>query len=110
MNFAGVNQSFITQANWAAEVAAYLNTLYTAAIAEPTDVNTLVWSRSEAAGLVVWWDDVNSQIRLQVLRAIATTADTFDDDNMLAGCLRLRNNRRRGSAKSIRTSEKSIRW
>ncbi|MDF2983146.1 MAG: acanthoscurrin, partial [Devosia sp.] len=38
----------------------------------------------------IWWDDVGEEIRLQVLRAISTTAETFDDSNIVEGSLKVR--------------------
>lgn len=85
--YAGVDPSYITLANWQTETGTYLNTLYSALLAEPTAVDDLLSELIEQASLVIWWDDINQQIRLQVLRAVASTADTFDADNMLADSL-----------------------
>ena len=87
VNFAGVPQSYITLANWQAEISTYLNTVYTAYIAEPTSVADLISELIEQVGLVLWWDDVAQQIRLQVLRPVASTADVYDATNYLAGSL-----------------------
>ena len=87
VNFAGVPQSYITLANWQAEISTYLNTVYTAYIAEPTSVADLISELIEQVGLVLWWDDIAQQIRLQVLRPVASTADVYDATNYLAGSL-----------------------
>jgi hypothetical protein len=60
---------------------------YSANIAEPTSVNTLISELIEQAALVVWWEPLTQLIRLQVLRAIATNASTFGEDNTLEGSL-----------------------
>lgn len=81
--YANVSTGYITLANWQAETAAFLGTLYTALIAEPTSVNQLVSELIEQAALAIWWDDAAAQIRLQVLREIGTDVLTYDDDNVM---------------------------
>lgn len=87
---------YITLADWQAETAAYYGRVNTALIAEPTAVDTLVSELIEEVGLAIWWDDVAQKIRLQVLRAIPTTAETFDaryapgEANVVENTLRVR--------------------
>jgi Concanavalin A-like lectin/glucanases superfamily/Phage tail fibre adhesin Gp38 len=81
--YAGVDSTFIDTASWAAEIATYVNTVYSALICEPTSVATLISELIEQVGLVIWWDDVNQSVRLQALRPISATADTFDADNIM---------------------------
>ncbi len=87
VTYAGVPSSYITLANWTAETTAFLSTVYTATIAEPLSVAHLVSELVEQVGLVIWWDDIGQQVRLQVLRPIASDAFVFDADNCLAGSL-----------------------
>lgn len=87
VTYAAVPASYITLANWQAETATFLNTVYTSVIAEPTSVATLVSELIEQVGLAVWWDDISQQIKLQVLRPIASTADIFDGATYLADSL-----------------------
>lgn len=87
VTYASVDPSFVTLANWQTETSTYLNTHYSSLIAEPTAVADLVSELIEQATLAMWWDDVEEQIRLQVLRSISTTADTFDEDVMMEGTL-----------------------
>ena len=87
--YAGVDTGFITLSNWTTETSAYLNTVYTALIAEPVSVNTLISELVEQAGLAIWWDDVNEEIRLQVLRPISTQSVVYDQDNTIAGTLNI---------------------
>lgn len=89
INYAGVSSSYIILANWQLELSTYLNTVYTATIAEPTSVNKLISELIEQVGLVMWWDAVNQQVKLQVLRPIADTADVFDGDNCMSGSLKV---------------------
>lgn len=88
--YAGIDPDFITLANWQTETGTYLSTIYSALIAEPTPVNELVAELIEQASLVVWWDDISQQVRLQVLRAVSTTADTYDEDNMMMNSLEVK--------------------
>lgn len=85
--YAGVSADYITLADWTTETATYLGQVYAATITEPTGVRDLVNELIAQAALAVWWDDQAQQIRLQVLREIATDADTFDEDRVLDGSL-----------------------
>lgn len=90
VNYAGVDSSFIDLAAWQAETDAYLGVLYSANIAEPTGVRQLIGELVEQAALAIWWDDLQQKIRLQVLRSVPATADTFTQDtNILEGTLQL---------------------
>jgi hypothetical protein len=82
-SWAGVDSTFIDTASWAAEIATYVNTVYSALICEPTSVATLISELIEQVGLVIWWDDVGQLVRLQVLRPVSATSQTFDADNIL---------------------------
>jgi hypothetical protein len=85
VNYAGVDPAFITLANWKAETGNFLSRVFSADIAEPTGVRKLISELIEDAALSIWWDDVGQQIRLRVLRAVATDAALFDQGNYLAG-------------------------
>jgi hypothetical protein len=87
VNYAGINSSFIPLSTWQTETATYLQRVYTTLIAEPTGINDLVSELVEQAALAIWWDDSSQQLKLQVLRAIPTTAKTFDEDVILEGSL-----------------------
>lgn len=86
-NYANVPSDFIPVAAWLNETQSFLQRVYTATIAEPTGVNSLVSELIEQAALAVWWDDSLQRIRLQVLRQIGTTADRFTERNTLEGTL-----------------------
>ena len=86
-NFTDIPASFIPLAEWQAETAANLSTIYTAAITEPTSVAKLLSELIEQAGLALWWDDATRLIRLQVLKEIATNAATFNEDKIMSGSL-----------------------
>lgn len=70
---------------WRIETQAHLNRVYSGLIVEPTSVKKLVDELIEQCGLVVWYDDLAKALRLQVLRAITTDADTFSEANVLKG-------------------------
>lgn len=91
-NYAGIDTSMLPLTAWQAETAGFLGRLYSATVADPTGVNKLVSELIEQAGLMVWWDDQNLQVRLQVLRSISTLADSFDEDNTMEGSLATREN------------------
>lgn len=89
-DYAGVDPDYIPLAAWQAETAENLGTVYTRYIAEPTGVRQLLAELVVEAALVMWWDDLTRQIKLQVLRPISTDADTFDADNMRQGSFTVR--------------------
>jgi len=80
--YAGVDPSYIPLSDWTAEVQSYLNRLYTATIAQPTSVNTLISELIQQAGLSMWWDDRNQKIGLLVLRGLIYTTYLFSEQNM----------------------------
>lgn len=89
-NFASIDAAYIPTVDWLAETEAFYRRVVTALIAEPTPVKTLVSELIQQCGLAIWWDDVGEEIRLQVLRAISTTAETFNESNTVDGTLQAR--------------------
>lgn len=88
--YGSVPSGYIPIADWQAETDAYLGQVYTGIVAEPTSVKTLIGELALQAGLAIWWDDLTAQIRLHVLRAISTDAETFDDaSDKLGGTLQI---------------------
>lgn len=88
VTYSDVPASYINLATWQSETANFLGTVYTALIGEPTAVDELCAELIEQAGLVVWWDDINRLIQLQVLRGIADV-DSFTEDNTNEGTLKI---------------------
>lgn len=86
VNYAGVPFGYVDLFNWQTEVGQYLQRLYSATIADPVDVKTLVSELIEQAGLALWWSDTEQLIKLQVLRKIVTL-DTFSADNVIENTL-----------------------
>lgn len=89
-NYAAIDAAYIPTTDWLAETEAFYRRVVTALIPEPTPVKTLVSELIQQCGLAIWWDDVGEEIRLQVLRAISTTAETFDESNTAEGTLQAR--------------------
>lgn len=87
-NYAGMNASLLPLTSWQAETAANLGVIYARPITEPTPVNKLVSELIEQAALAVWWDELARIVRLQVLKEISTDADTFDEEVILEGSLK----------------------
>lgn len=85
VTYAGIPSSYIPLSSWQSETAAYLRRVYTAVIAEPTSVATLISEIIQQAALAIWWDDKNKLIQLQVLRPIPSSANTFSQDEILQG-------------------------
>jgi len=89
-NYADVPPGYISVSDWQEETAAFLGSVYTANICEPTSVATLVSELCEQAGLAIWDDNIERKIRLQVLRGIVTDAATFNPDNIRQGTLTIK--------------------
>lgn len=85
--YAGIDPDFVPLSSWLIETDAYLQQNYSANIAEPTSVKTLINELIEQAALAIWWEPLTQLIKLQVLRAIPTTAATFSEENTLEGSL-----------------------
>jgi hypothetical protein len=90
VTYGGVSSLRISLSAWQAETTAFLPAIvYSALITEPTSVNKLVSELIEQAGLVLWWDDLGRQFRLQVLRAIATNAAVYDAKVIIGDSLKV---------------------
>lgn len=76
------NPSWINLPEWELEVNTHLRRLYSAAIPEPTSVSQLISELIEQAALAVWWDDLATQVRLQVLRPIVASSLLTADEYM----------------------------
>lgn len=88
--YADVPGEYVPLSSWKDETGSFLQALYTTLITEPTPVNKLVSELIEQAALSVWWDAKARTVRLRVLRPIATTAQRFTEDHILAGSLSTR--------------------
>lgn len=88
--YAGVSATYIPLTEWLVETATYLGTVYTLNLPEPTSVAQLVAEMIEQMGAALWWDDSAEKIRLQVLRGIPTTAERWNEDNVIVATLDVR--------------------
>jgi Concanavalin A-like lectin/glucanases superfamily len=89
-SYADVPGAYIPLADWQTEVAGFLGTVYTLNICEPTSVADLISELLIQMGAAMWWDDLAQLIRLQVLRAVATEADRWNEDNVLESTIEVR--------------------
>ncbi len=89
VSYGSVPAGYVPLDDWLAETATYNGQVYTALIPEPTPVKTLVAELIEQAGLAVWWDEIGEQVRLQVLRQIATDAQLYDETMIRKDSLKL---------------------
>src|SRR5262245_56724363 len=87
ITFAGVSSSYINLTEWQNESSSFLGVVYTSVIAEPTGVAKLCSELIEQMAGAMWWDDVAQKLRLQILRAISTTAFIYDESNTAADSL-----------------------
>lgn len=87
---AGIDVGYVDVNAWQQETAAFLGTVYTGLVCEPTSVSTLCAEIIKQAGLCIWWDDIEQQLRLRVLRAVNTDAATFTPENTLKGSLKIK--------------------
>lgn len=90
VTYAKVPPEYISLVNWKDETGLFLRRLYSRVIAEPTGVSKLVSDLIHQAGLMVWWDDSTARLQLRVMRKISTDAQVFDDNNILQGTLRVK--------------------
>lgn len=89
VNYAAVPAEYITLADWQTETANNLGVIYAATLTEPISVKKLVSELVEQAAIALYWDDRAQQIRLVVLREIATDTALFDEENIINGSLRV---------------------
>lgn len=92
-DYADIDASTIDLTAWQTECNTYLQRQYTRLIAEPTGVAKLAEELIEQAGLILWWDNLNQQVKLQVLRGIATTTFEYNEENIIAGTIEVEEQR-----------------
>ncbi len=80
VNGAGIDAALIPIDDWREETASYYGRSLTRFLAEPTACDALINGLILQCGLAIWWDQVGQQFRLQVLRAISTDAQIYDDE------------------------------
>lgn len=85
--YASVSPDFIPLPDWQLETDSFLQRLATAIIPEPTPVKQLVEELIQQFALAVWWDDLDQQIKLQVMRGILTDVARFSERNIIRGSM-----------------------
>ncbi len=80
VTYAACDAAWLPLVDWLNETQTNLARLYTALIVEPTSVAKLINELIEQAALAMWWDEFAALVRLQVLRAISTDVDIYDED------------------------------
>lgn len=85
VNYAGIDPAWINLEDWQFETENFLRRVFSATIADPTSVKKLITELVQQAALSIWWDDINQEIRLRVLRAISTEAEQIGQDVIQRG-------------------------
>jgi hypothetical protein len=86
--YASVPTGWLDLPSMQSETNSYLQINITGVIAEPTAVDKLLSEICEQCALTIWWDDLNEDVKLRVLRGITSTA-TYTDDNTINGTLNI---------------------
>ena len=81
-NYTEADPVWIDYAAWESE-GLTISPLYSAQIAEPTPVRVLINELIEQCGLVMWWDAMDMQIRLESLRPVAPGSQILDESVMM---------------------------
>lgn len=74
-----VDAAYIPYGDWTTEVTNYNGQVYSRFVGTPTPVKKLAEEIIVQAALNIWWDEIDQQIKLQVLKAISTDAYVFDE-------------------------------
>lgn len=83
----GIDPAWLDLDEWQTEIDTYVGVLYTASIAAPQSVATLINEVIAQAGLAMWWDVEGQKLRLQALRPVSPGSFTYDDDLIEAGSM-----------------------
>ena len=89
-DYAGVDPSFITIADWDGEIDRWMSSLnLTRTIAKPTAVKDLLGQLMDF-GVIIWWDDSAQQIRMKANRPLdydETPAELSEGTTIIEGSL-----------------------
>ena len=85
VNYANVPASFIPFTDWDVEDDTYIGRNYTAVIAEPEKVKTLINELLEQTASTIWWDEISKLMRFRVLRSVDSNAALYDDNIIASG-------------------------
>ena len=82
--YANVDPTAIPSAAWASEVSTFISSVYNATIPEPTSVKDLVTEVLKSVGLALWYDDLDAELKLRVLRQVPAQEVLLDENRLLA--------------------------
>lgn len=85
VNYANVPSEYIEFPEWLFEDTSYIDRSYSAVLAEPESVTTLINELLQQTASTIWWDDVNKKIQFKVLNSVNQDAPRYDDNLILAG-------------------------
>lgn len=83
-NYTDTDAAWCNLTTWQNDIDTFIGRTYSAVIAEPTAVKTLINELIEQAGLVMWWDAPDQEVRLTSLKT-STTAPILTTDDIVAG-------------------------
>lgn len=83
VNYTELDASFIDKPSWDTEISSYQSALYSAQIAKPEAVSTLINEIIEQAGLIFYADVITKKVILKVLRPVVGTVTI--DNNFIVG-------------------------
>lgn len=93
--YGGLDPDFIPTADWDAEADLWCSGYnLTTVITEPTGVGKLLAEICEQAGVYIWWDDQDQEVKFRAVRPFyaptdAAAVEISDDANVIAGSLKI---------------------
>lgn len=68
VNFAGINPAYIPLADWEDEAITWLGSFTcTVLLSKPTGVRELIKEIIEGAGFILWWDDIDAEVKFKAI-------------------------------------------
>lgn len=85
--YGGISPSFLDTANWAIEIASYLDFYsISALITQPTSVFQLVSEIQQQSLIYIWWDERDALVKLRAIRGVDAPPDVVTDvANIISG-------------------------
>lgn len=85
IGYSAISSSWITLDDWKTRTEQYIGRLYYGLIAEPTAVRKLANELIKQTGLIIYTDDVNKKIRLDVVRQLTDAIALINEDVWVQG-------------------------
>lgn len=79
-DYANIASGYIDKTAWDAEAAAHLAGVFSAEIAEPTGVNTLLGELTEQGTCRIWWDEEDQKIKFRAIKPLPDDLPTLTDE------------------------------